>query len=102
MDFDKAVARTGPAGTMTVHHARTIHGSAQNRSARPRRLLLYAYAAADAWPLMGLRPGQSFEDFNDLVVAGEPTGEPRMAAAPVRLPLPPARNQGSIYENHSP
>ena len=33
------------------------------------------------------------------MVAGEDTLEPRCAAVPVRLPLPPASNQGSIYEN---
>jgi phytanoyl-CoA hydroxylase len=33
------------------------------------------------------------------MVAGEDTIEPRLEAVPVRLPLPPAENQGSIYEN---
>jgi len=39
----------GPAGTITVHHCRTVHGSAPNRSDRPRPLLLQTYAAADAF-----------------------------------------------------
>jgi phytanoyl-CoA hydroxylase len=30
-------------------------------------------------------------------VAGSGTIEPRVTPVPVRLPLPPARNQGSIY-----
>jgi hypothetical protein len=34
-----------------------------------------------------------------LLLAGEPTLEPRPTAVPVRLPLPPAAHQGSIYEN---
>ncbi|CAN5415584.1 hypothetical protein BH10PSE6_BH10PSE6_59250 [soil metagenome] len=33
------------------------------------------------------------------MVVGEPTSEPRIRTAPVRLPLPPAGHQGSIYEN---
>ncbi|HEY8215506.1 MAG TPA: phytanoyl-CoA dioxygenase family protein [Acidimicrobiia bacterium] len=39
----------GPAGTITVHSCRTIHGSAPNRSDRARPLLLQTYAAADAF-----------------------------------------------------
>ena len=33
------------------------------------------------------------------MVLGEPTIEPRVVPAPVRMPLPPADHQGSIYEN---
>ena len=33
-----------------------------------------------------------------LMVAGQPR-QPRLAPAPVRLPLPPAALQGSLYEN---
>lgn len=94
--FDKAVALTGRAGSMSIHHARTLHGSAQNTSAKPRRLLLFEYAAADAWPLMGV---PDFAEFNSRIVLGNPTLEPRIRPAPVRMPLPPAQAQGSIYEN---
>lgn len=38
----------GPAGSITVHGCRTVHGSAPNASDRPRPLLLQTYAAADA------------------------------------------------------
>ena len=34
-------------------------------------------------------------------MAGSGTIEPRVTPVPVRLPLPPARNQGSIYENQT-
>lgn len=98
VDFASAVPLTGPAGSMTIHHVRAVHGSALNRSNRMRRLLLHEYAAADAWPLMGLR--DSFEDFMGArIVLGEPTIEPRIVPCPVRMPLPPAPHQGSIYEN---
>src|SRR5215468_6074860 len=96
LDFTKAVPLMGPAGSMTIHHARLVHGSALNRSNRQRRLLLHEYTAADAWPLMGVA---NFDDFNDRMVLGEPSVEPRIVAAPVRMPLPAAEHQGSIYEN---
>ena len=38
----------GPAGSITIHNCRTVHGSKVNRSSKPRPLLLNAYAAADA------------------------------------------------------
>jgi phytanoyl-CoA hydroxylase len=97
IDFSKAVPCLGPAGTITIHHVRLMHGSATNFSGAERRFLLYQYRAADAWPLLGFK--DSFEKFDELLLAGEPTLEPRLAPVPVRLPLPPAANQGSIYEN---
>jgi phytanoyl-CoA hydroxylase len=96
VDLSKAVPLMGPAGSMTIHHARLVHGSALNRSNRQRRLLLHEYTAADAWPLMGI---SDFDDFNDRMVMGVPSVEPRIVAAPVRMPLPAADHQGSIYEN---
>jgi phytanoyl-CoA hydroxylase len=98
IDFQKqAVPLTGKAGTLTFHHVRMVHGSAQNTSNKARRLLLYQYQAADAWPLMEHYP--SYAAYADMVVAGSPSIEPRLANVPVRLPLPAARNEGSIYEN---
>ena len=97
IDFSSAVKLMGPAGSITVHHVRAVHGSATNTSGRPRRLLLHQYRAADAWPLVALR--QDFDDFRSKLLCGEDTLEPRMERVPVRLPLPPATHQGSIYEN---
>jgi phytanoyl-CoA hydroxylase len=96
LDYASAVALTGSAGSMTIHHVRTVHGSALNTSNKPRRLLLHEYAAVDAWPLLGIA---SLEDFNGRIVRGQPTIEPRLADVPVRMPLPPSPFQGSIYEN---
>ena len=98
IDFSKAVALTGKQGTMTIHHARTLHGSALNRSNQPRRLLLIMYAAADAWPLLGV---PDFEEFNSDLVRGEPSLTPRMSDVPVPIPLPPPPMNGSIYERQS-
>jgi ectoine hydroxylase-related dioxygenase (phytanoyl-CoA dioxygenase family) len=97
-EIARAVPLTGRAGAMSFHHVRLVHGSAQNVSSLPRTLLLYEYGAADAWPLMGV---SDLADFDARMITGEPTIEARVAAAPVRMPLPPARHQGSIYENQS-
>ena len=97
IDLAAALPCLGRAGSVTVHHVRAVHGSATNFSGRERRFLLFQYRAADAWPLLGFKDG--FEKFAELLLAGAPTNEPRLTAVPVRLPLPPAEHQGSIYEN---
>ncbi|WP_205625038.1 phytanoyl-CoA dioxygenase family protein [Geminicoccus roseus] len=99
LPFDQAVPCTGPAGSISIHHARTIHGSALNTSDKMRRLLLFQYRAADAWPLCA--GGQmDWDSWQALMLTGETDPiAPRMADVPVRLPLPPAKSQGSIYEN---
>jgi len=101
VDLSKAAPLMGPAGTLTIHHARLIHGSAYNRSSRSRRFLLYAYAAVDAWPLHDLKGG--LETFDSRIVRGQPTLIPRMKEVPVRIPLPtrPGLIKGSIYDNQS-
>ena len=96
-DFSRALPCLGKAGSISVHHVRAVHGSATNFSGRERRFLLFQYRVADAWPLLGFKDG--YEKFDELLLAGEPSLEPRLAPVPVRLPLPPAEHQGSIYEN---
>ncbi|UEM07520.1 phytanoyl-CoA dioxygenase family protein (plasmid) [Skermanella rosea] len=99
IDFGAAVPLTGPAGSVSIHHVRTIHGSATNVSSKPRRLLLFQYRAADAWPLVGSQQ-PSWQEWQALMLCGDdPSVTPRSTAVPVRLPLPPSRHQGSIYEN---
>src|ERR1700675_2111686 len=97
-EIDRAVPLTGTAGSMSFHHVRLLHGSAQNISDRPRALLLYEYAAADAWPLMGVK---DLAEFDARLVTGVPSIVPRVTPAPVRMPLPAAIHQGSIYENQT-
>ena len=49
---EKAVYLQGPAGSVTVHHCRMIHGSKPNANpARSRPLLLNAFSSADAIPV---------------------------------------------------
>ena len=97
LDFDKAIACTGKAGSITVHHVRAVHGSAPNTSNRPRRFMLLQYRTADAWPL--IQTPKDWEAWTGQLVAGEETLTPRMTPCPIRLPLPVAEHQGSIYEN---
>ncbi len=85
------------AGGISLHHVRTIHGSAPNRSQQARRLLLFQYCAADAWPL--LADGKPWETYSGSLVQGSLSSQPRLAPVPVRLPLPPSLFGGSIYEN---
>ena len=103
--FDQAVTLTGKAGSMTVHHARTLHGSAPNRSDRARLILFFEACAADAWPLLGagaymhrLPQREMWADLLDRTICGAPVIEPRIELCPLRLPLPPAPDAGSIFK----
>ncbi len=90
----------GPAGSISIHHARTTHGSALNTSDKMRRLLLFQYRAADAWPLVAALQPKSWEDWQALLLCGDDDPVvPRVTDVPVRLPLPAAKHAGSIYEN---
>ena len=87
------------AGDISIHHVRALHGSLPNKSDKARRLFLIQYAALDAWPLQPpLYMGANFHEFDNYVLRGTPNFQPRMADVPVRLPLPPAKRRGSIYE----
>jgi len=44
---------TGPAGSLTLHNCRTLHGSPRNDSDLGRPLLLYTLTSADAFPYTG-------------------------------------------------
>ncbi|MDP6351556.1 MAG: phytanoyl-CoA dioxygenase family protein [Alphaproteobacteria bacterium] len=50
LDLSRVKLLTGPAGSITVHNCRTVHGSPPSAVADGRPLLLNAYAAADAFP----------------------------------------------------
>ncbi len=99
VDAGRAVALTAPAGSISLHHVRLVHGSDLNRSSRDRRLLLYEITAADAFPIMGaLSKLPSIDEYDSRLLCGEPTLEPRLAPVPVRIPQPAPADFGSIYE----
>lgn len=104
-DVSKAVALTGKAGSMSVHHVRTLHGSAPNLSDRARMLLLYECGAADAWPIggstssfTGMNQQEFWQALNERMICGEQTLQPRMADVPILMPLPPAPDNSSIFK----
>jgi ectoine hydroxylase len=74
---------TGPAGSVTVHHCRTIHGSLPNMSDRGRPLLLHTYAAADALPLT---PRATETRHEGQMIRGEPARWVEFDADPCQLP----------------
>ena len=98
LDRRAAVLLALPAGSIHIHHYRLVHWSAPNTSSADRRLLINAYAAADAVPL-----------------AADPTGSPRYGRlvrgaypsvarrTPGDMPMPPDFSRGytSIYELQS-
>ena len=96
IDLSKTVEVTGKAGSITIHHARLLHASKPNNSNSMRRFLLWEFAANDAWPLMGIN---NYDDFNKKIISGNIINTPRLSNVPVRMPLPAAKNQGSIFEN---
>lgn len=97
--LEDAVPLAGPAGTVSIHHARILHGSALNTSKRDRQMLFYEMMAADAFPIMGaMTELVSLEDFNARLLCGEATNEARLERVPVRIPQPQPNKAGSIYE----
>lgn len=99
LDPADAVALTAPAGSISIHHGRTVHGSDLNRSARDRALLLYEMTAVDAWPLQGsFSEMGTLEDYDKRILCGDPTIAPRLEPLPVRLPIPKPGQLGSIYQ----
>jgi ectoine hydroxylase-related dioxygenase (phytanoyl-CoA dioxygenase family) len=96
--LDRAVALTARAGSCSFHHVRTLHASAENAGPRPRPLLLFSYAAVDAWPLV---ERFDLEAFDDRILRGAPTLEPRQVALPVRIPLPRVAEAESIFDDQA-
>ena len=98
LPFHKAVPLIGKRGMATFHHARIVHGSALNTSSRPRRLLIYQYAAVDAWPILGV---PDLAAYDAAIVRGVPTLDPRMVAVPVRIPRPVAPDYDGLYTSQA-
>ncbi|MFT7135350.1 MAG: ectoine hydroxylase, partial [Akkermansiaceae bacterium] len=99
LDIKDAVPLMGPAGSISIHHARIVHGSALNTSTQDRRLLFFEGMAADAFPVMGsMTSFGSLDEYNEKMLCGTPSITPRLKDIPVRIPLPQPESRGSIYE----
>jgi len=94
LDMSKAVYLEGPAGSVTIHNCRTIHGSKPNLSDVPRPLLLNIYAAADAFPYTH-NPLHS--KYNQGVVRGAPARWAHHDPRPCLLPPDWSGGYSSIF-----
>lgn len=99
LDLTQAVPVPVHAGGVTLHHCRTLHGSARNTSPAPRRLLLLELAAVDSFPVMGI---PDLESFDRRILRGQPTASYRVKSMDIRLPFPKHERGGSIYEIQTP
>ncbi|MFK7856465.1 MAG: phytanoyl-CoA dioxygenase family protein [Granulosicoccus sp.] len=105
VQLDKAETLTGKAGAVSLHHVRTLHGSAPNNGADPRLLLLYEFSASDAWPIAGaqsslanLSADELWQQMQDNLVCGEQSLAPRLCDVPIRMPLPLPDDASSIFQ----
>ncbi len=92
VDLSKVRWLSGPAGSVTVHHCRTIHGSLPNTSDHGRPLLLHTYTAADALPLTARSTSTSHEG---RMIRGELARWVEFDSDPCQLP-PDRSNQPGI------
>ena len=83
LDMSRETYLPGPAGSITIHNCRTVHGSRINRLDRPRPLLLNAYAAADAMTYT-FNPARS--KYDQRIVRGQAARWARHDPEPCLLP----------------
>jgi len=83
LDVESAVYLGGSAGSITAHNCRCVHGSAPNRAAKPRPLLLCAYSAAHAIPITNLTANGKHAE---VIVRGQPAKWAEFDPRPVLLP----------------
>lgn len=67
VDLGSAVELVGPAGTVSIHDTRTVHGSRPNLSERPRPLLFINVCSADA---VRLDPGAYHSSRRGEIIVG--------------------------------
>jgi ectoine hydroxylase-related dioxygenase (phytanoyl-CoA dioxygenase family) len=79
---DKLVPITPRAGSISIHHCLTLHGSPPNISGRPRRGIVFSYRADDAYQL-----GDHIFRDTGLIVSGKRKGIIRCEEGSWTLPL---------------
>jgi ectoine hydroxylase-related dioxygenase (phytanoyl-CoA dioxygenase family) len=95
LDLGRAHLLALPAGSIHVHHYRLVHGSAPNLSARPRRLLINSYRAADAIPFTA---DNTHSPLYGRLVRGQEARVARREAGEIRMPPDLSQGYTSIYE----
>ena len=94
LDTSRAVYLTGPAGSLTLHNCRTVHGSPRNDSDLGRPLLLYTLTSADAFPYTG-NPIKS--DYDQAIIRGKPAAYAHHDPRPCLMPPDWSRGYTSIF-----
>ncbi|MEQ8348273.1 MAG: phytanoyl-CoA dioxygenase family protein [Sneathiellaceae bacterium] len=94
LDMGRVAYLTGPAGSITIHNARTLHFSPASKSPLPRPLLLNCYAAADAKPYT---PHPSPTCHSYALLRGEPVRWAHHDPRPCQIPPDWSGGYTSIY-----
>ena len=94
LDLDQVDYLSGPAGSVTVHNCRAIHGSKPNQASKGRPLLLNAYSSADAFPYT-FNPIQS-PHYGE-IIRGKPARWARHDERPCQIPPDWSGGYTSIY-----
>ncbi len=92
----KTVQCTGPAGAACLMHTRLLHGSAANRSPRPRTLFIAIYSAADALPLS---PNPLPSRYAGEIVRGRQTN--RVRCCRYEMDLPEVPESASFFDQQA-
>jgi len=95
---EQAIDLIAPAGSISIHHVRTLHASANCSAATTRPLLLFSYAAVDAFPVFD---AYDLDEFDTRILRGQAVRQGRMEALPIRLHLPQKAGADSIYDNQA-
>ena len=93
---EEASLCTGHAGSVCLMHTRLLHGSAANRSDRPRTLFISVYSAEDA---VSYVPNPVPTRFEGEIVRGERTG--RVRSIDFQLDLPEKPKTASFFDQQS-
>ena len=91
-----AATCTGPAGSVCLMHTRLLHGSAANRSERPRTLHISVYSAEDAVPIS---PNPVPSLYEGRLIRGQRTG--RVRSINYELELPQLPTGASFFDQQS-
>ena len=94
VDQSKAAYLEGPAGSLTIHNCRTIHGSKQNDTGADRPLFLVTLASSDAFAYTSNPIKSRYEHFH---IRGKPARWAHHDPRPCLLPPDWSGGYSSIF-----
>lgn len=95
IDVSQARYMVGPAGSVTIHNCRTLHGSPANTSDKGRPLLLYVLTSADAFPYTP-NPIPSAR-YGGAIIRGKPARFAHIDPQPCEVPPDWSQGYTSIF-----